>query len=263
MTDEMLSDDRPDHDGDPGTAKRRRRRRILRRVVCAVLLVVVGAGGVLFWLIRSEPAHWTRHQQFLQSTSPEELKSIARKIDRQLEGALGDKRIHMTIEEANVWITEKTDEWLKYRDYEMPSQISRPMIALDGGQLLLSFGLNVSGFSQVFTAGFDLKFLENGNALLQLRNVTAGRLPLPADGIGDYIRSKVPDNATARRAAGWLDKLDGVEFKPALKHGKQRKVCVVDYDVAEDGITLTVQVEKRPGYGQPKQLQTQVATAEE
>ena len=296
MTDQTSSDEqppaeRPEHngDGDAGAARPRRPRRVLRHVLCVVLVVVVGTGAVVFWLMRSEPAHWKRHQQFLRSTSPQELKSIARKVDRQMEAlvtlaedleqeqtgqnqvvtaAAGTqkpliKKIHLTIEEANVWITEKVDEWLKYRDYDMPSQISSPMIALDGGKLLLSFELNASGFSQVFTAGFDLEFLENDSAMLQLQNVSAGKLPLPADGIGDYIRSKAPDNPTARRAAGWLDKLDGVEFKPSLKLGEQHKVCVIDYDVAEDGITLTVQVEKRPGYSQPKPPRTQVAAVDE
>ena len=96
------------------------------------------------------------------------------------------------------------------------------------------------------TAGFDVSFLKNGNALLELRDVMAGKLSLPADGIGNYIRSKAPDNPQAARVAGWLDKLDGVEFKPSMKLGKDHKVWVIDYSVGEDGIALTVKVAKRP-----------------
>ena len=261
-------------------ASRPRRRRILRKVLLGALLVIVVGGGVVFWLLRSEPAHWKRHQQFLQSVSPQELKAMARKVDGQMEllvtlseeldeasGGRDDKplvqQIHVTIEEANVWITDKLPDWLKYRDYEMPEQIESPMVAMKGGQLLSSFRFDTPMFSQIFTAGFDVEFLENGNALLQLRNVAAGKLPLPVDGIGDYIRSKAPDNPRAQEAAGWLDKLDGVEFKPSLKLGRKHKACVIDYEVTEDGITLTVRVDERPGYGPRKLTQPQIAAASE
>ena len=261
-------------------ASRPGRRRVLRKVLLAALLVITAGGGTVFWLLRSEPAHWKQHQQFLQSVSPQELKAMTRKVDRQMEllvtlseeldqasDSQADKplvqKVHVAIEEANVWITEKVEEWLKYRDYDMPSEVTSPMIAMEDGQLLLSFRFDTATFSQIFTAGFDVEFLENGNALLRLQNVSAGRLPLPVDGIGDYIRSKAPDNETARKAAGWLDKLDGVEFKPSLKAGKRHKACIVDYEVTEDGITLTVRVAPRPGYAPRKPTPPQIAAASE
>ena len=67
------------------TAARPRRRRLLRAVLLAALLMSVAAGGTIFWLLRSEPAHWKQHQQFLQSASPQELKAMAQKVDRQME----------------------------------------------------------------------------------------------------------------------------------------------------------------------------------
>jgi len=251
----------------------------------------MAGAGTVFWLLRSEPAHWKRHQRFLESTSREELGQMARKVDDQLaslvaaaeslearkagEGPLDTlvattapdrpliEKIHLTVEEANVWITEKVEEWLRYRDYDMPSEIGSPMIAMEDGQLLLSFRFDTAAFSQIFTAGFDVDFLENDNALLLLRDVSAGRLPLPVDGVGDYIRSKAPDSHNAQRAARWLDKLDRVEFKPSLKLGRRHKLCVIDYEVAEDGIILTVRVDKRPGYPPAKLAPPQIAAASE
>ena len=299
---------KPDDGGAARPLRRQRRRRILRLVAVSLLLLIVGGGGTVFYLLRSPPTHWQKHQAFLRSTSPQELNAIATRVDDrmgslialaeqleegQLQNLLAEadeqnvpgqqalatlpgqpastaapakpliKKIHMTPQEANAWISQKLDEWLRYRDYEMPDQVADPMIAIDDNRLLLSFAFESSGFSQVFTAGFDLTFLKNGKASLELRDVTAGQLPLPVDGIGNYIRSKAPGNATAKRVATWLDKLDGVEFKPSMKLGKKHKVWVIAYDVTEDGIDLTVKVQKRPGYGPaPKKQQTQVAVAE-
>lgn len=305
-----------------------RRRRIFRYTILSMLLLVVGVTAYLVWMVQSEPEHWKKHQAFLRSTSPEELKAIAQRVDDRIgaliglaealeesqfeallataedadqsavqglpgmqgllaadtSGATGTtdasgkpaakpaakpapkaliKNIHMTPEEANVWIAEKLDEWLRYRDYEMPSQVADPMIAITEGKLLLSFAFESSGFSQVFTAGFDISFLKNGNALLELRDVMAGQLSLPVDGIGNYIRSKAPDNPQAARVAGWLDKLDGVEFKPSMKLGKDHKAWVLDYSVSEDGIDLTVKVARRPDRIAKRKPQAQVAVVTE
>ena len=161
------------------------------------------------------------------------------------------------------WLAEKIHEWMSYRDYVMPENIADPMIAVTDEQLLLSFAINTSAFSQVFTAGFDIDFREDGNASLKLRNVKAGSLPLPVDGIGNYIRSQAPDSGAARKAANWLDKLDGVEFKPSMKLGKKHKAQVTDYAVVEGGIAMTVRVEKRPTYGKPQAQQTTAVAAAE
>ena len=326
-----LSGPSPDLSSPGGSGTKPPRRRLLRTIILALLLIVVCGIGVVIWLLRTPPAHWARHQAFLNSTSPQEIKAIAKRVDDRIDALIGlaealeeaddsdgqasalermltsegeqpsddgqatagsadqgaspggaadgsgaasaaapkaakplIKKIHMSPEEANVWITEKLDEWLHYRDYEMPDQVADPMIAIEDDQLLLSFAFETSGFSQIFTAGFDLTFLENGNALLELRDVKAGQLPLPADGIGNYIRSKAPDNPAAERVADWLDKLEGVEFKPSMKLGKKHKFWVIDYAVAEDGIDLTVKVQKRPTLAaRRKPKPTQVATVAE
>lgn len=256
----------------------RRRRRIIRRALLGLLATIVLAAGVLVWLVRSEPAHWQEHQAYLDSTSPQEIEQTAQSVEQrvlafakmltgpqtaeagtiadvetQVSGEASDtnetkqpvvRKVLLKPHELNAWIAERFEDWMSYRDYDMPEQIQDPMIAVNRDDLKLSFAYRTGRFEQVFTAGFLVTFREDGKAILNLRDVAAGRLSIPADGIGDYLRDHAPDKGQANKVAGWLDKMHRIEFKPSMKLG-EHKVHVLRYDVLEHGVELTVRVEQR------------------
>jgi hypothetical protein len=63
-----------------------------------------------------------------------------------------------------------------------------------------------------------------------------------------------PDTPALRRTADWLDKLDKVEFKPSMKLGDHHKAYVLDYKIREDGLLVTVKIERRPDYSSQPQI---------
>ncbi len=68
----------------PAPAERSVRRRFWRRVILLSLLVLVcGVGGVVF-LSRSQPTHWKKHREFLQTHSREQVETLSQNVDRKL-----------------------------------------------------------------------------------------------------------------------------------------------------------------------------------
>ena len=74
--------------------------------------------------------------------------------------------------------TQKFQEWLTYRDYVMPEGLSEPAVSIEETRLLVSFEFTTHGFSQVFTAGFGVRFAKVGQAIMELDDVMAGKLSL-------------------------------------------------------------------------------------
>lgn len=164
------------------------------------------------------------------------------------------KTIFLTADEVNAYVAQKFHDWINYRDYDMPPELSEPAVGIEEGRMLVSFEYSSNNFSQIFTAGFEIRFIGNGLAELKLTEVSAGKLSLPPEGIGDYLRNHAPDTTELKRAAKWLDKLDRVEFKPSMKLGHQYKAYVIDYKIREDGLLVTVKIESRPSYNRTPQI---------
>lgn len=264
------------------------RYRALKMIGLSLLAITTIAGAAVLYLLRCEPPHWKAYQAFLRDTPPAQLQRLAAEVQKRLESLvlLADdailsgetrllavsgevdvehyrpvfKTLHLSPEEVNAWATEQFREWMTYRGYEMPAELTSPMVAIDNGRLLASFKYESPVWNQVFTVGFRTRFFDDGRAQLQLAEVRAGNLPLPGGNIGAYIRSKAPDTDSARRVSQWLEKLDRVEFKPSMKVGSDHKVTVVGYEVGKDGLHLALKIERRYPPKQPKQLFASVPT---
>lgn len=253
------------------TETKRPRRRLIKKIALGLLACVALGGVMLLWMVRSEPAHWKEHQAYLSTHSPQEIAQTAQTVEQRLlafaksltgpqsagAATIDDmevveevakepviRKMMLTQDEINAWITERFTEWLTYRDYDMPKQIKDPMVVVNKERLAMSFAYRSGGFEQVFTAGFMVTIRKDGKAVLALRDMAAGRLTIPAEGIGDYLREHAPDKGSASKVGEWLDKMHRVEFKPSMKIDGH-KVHVMSYDVREDGVELTVKIDPK------------------
>lgn len=78
----MSDKQKPKQSGiDPRTKPRRRWR---RRVLLAAIVVPLIALAAVFYLARSEPAHWKAFHQRLADKSPDQLEAIASNVERRL-----------------------------------------------------------------------------------------------------------------------------------------------------------------------------------
>jgi hypothetical protein len=266
-----------------------RLRRIVGIAVVATASLAVGIVVTMTVMVRSEPAHWKAHQQYLQSHSAEQIAQDAAAVEQRIlsltqladetvaqqPGASGGlmpvngdaisdepivRKVRFDQQELNAWVAQKFHEWMAYRDYVMPQEVNDPMIAIENGRLMLSFALRAGEFSQVFTAGFDVTFEPDGMALMELRDVMAGNLSIASDGIGDYLRRYGPEDARVDQIAEWLDKLDRLEFKPSMKIGDTHKARVIAFSVVEDGVEVTLELTPRPSHVARREMIASVPT---
>lgn len=154
------------------------------------------------------------------------------------------RRIHLDNQQVNAWLAMNHRDWLAYRDYHMPPEVRDPMVSIADGQMRLFFTYESEVYTQTFNSGFKLDLASDGMATLTLRDMRAGNLPMPIDRLGSAIQQASGHGSAGQDAAQWLDKLQQVTFKPAFKLPDGLKGQVIDYQLADDGITLTVRVER-------------------
>ncbi len=156
-------------------------------------------------------------------------------------------------EEMRALVATRLGRWMEERGYVMPQGIHDPMIAVDDQGLLLAFEVSTPYVNQVFTARFDVRLLPDGMGMLELRKLWAGRLPLPVEGLGRFIRTQATAGSRAERLAGWLDKLHGLEFRPVLELAHRRRARVERMEVLAEGVRASVRVQDHLTYRQTNQ----------
>jgi len=259
-----------------------RTRRIIKRAIGLTLLSITLAVAVMFYLARSEPAHWKEHQAFLQSSSPDQIKQLADGVQSQLQAlanlgivqaeinpsasfSVGDDPTQQNVKPQDVHINEdKTltltnpqlaavvqsglDKWMRDRGYIKPKEITDPMVAVDDGELVMAFRFRSDGFTQIISGKFDLKINDDGMAELSMTRFLVGKLPVPANAIAEYLRKSAKGDKNAVKVGLWLEKLQHFTFKPVLELDHRRRARVQDYKLLDKGLELTVRIQDHKTY---------------
>lgn len=160
----------------------------------------------------------------------------------------GPHRIDLSRQEMNALLQTHLNEWASQRGYQMPAEISSPMVALDGERLLLGFRVDVAGVVHAVSAEATLRFQTDGKARLKVHNYNLGQLPVPVEALGATLLKRAPNDSRAQELAGWLDKLADFEFRPLVKLPSRHKARVVKYEPNADGVRLTVMIEPPTKY---------------
>ncbi|MCC6680671.1 MAG: hypothetical protein IT445_07185 [Phycisphaeraceae bacterium] len=172
------------------------------------------------------------------------------------------RKLSLTRDELAALVTARYEQWLDSRGYVKPAELTEPMIQPEGAQLVAAFKFVTRGFSQVFTARFDLVFHDDGYATLKLDSLQAGRMPIPAAEVSDYLRKNAGNSALA--AGEWLSKLEDLRFKPVLDDlPYRRRARVLGFNSEGEIVELTIRVQDFRTYAETNARQeAQMRTAE-
>jgi hypothetical protein len=261
-------------------ARPRRLRRFMKRAVLLTLLLVTLAVAAMTYLARSEPAYWKEHRAFIRQSSPEQIDRLAQEVQTQLDtltnlgitqakadqftsGSAGagqdnvkpedvrineDQTLTLTNPQLAAVVQTRLDQWMKERGYVRPKEITDPMVAVDDGKLVMAFELDAGGFTSIISGKFKLTIQDDGMAELSLKRFLVGKLPVPANAIGEHLRKKSGNDERAAKVGDWLEKLQHFKFKPVLELEHRRRARVQDYKLLESGLELTVRIQDHKTY---------------
>lgn|GEM_PF-5711328 len=266
----------------------RRVMRFVRRVVLVCLVLGAIALAWMLQLARTEPEAFVAYDHFLESSSPREIHDLSEQASGKLQNLVKEldvtdtatatsavqegnsgleldelastnekekeeetskfRTLQMTSDELNAMLITSMNDWADERGYEIPPQVSDPMIAFEGDEIVIGFRVNIAGVVQSITAPVRLKFLDNGMMRITVEQYSAGTLPIPADSLGSWLAKKAPHDTNLARAGRWLDKLHGMEIKPVIKLESRHRAWVTGFKLKEKGIELSMRIDPPKKY---------------
>lgn len=170
------------------------------------------------------------------------------------------RTLRLTEPQLKALVLERFDEWMSQRGYVKPDEVTEPMVGLKGGGFVLAFRLATPHFTQILSAQFDVAIQADGMALMKMDQFQAGRLPIPAHSIGEWIRSKAPGDQRLAKIGDWLGKLEDFEFKPVFELENRRRARVESFAVHGRTVELTVRVQDHRTYRQANEAFAVVPT---
>ena len=256
---------------------RRRGRRFRQLVLIALILVLTALGVWLYLLYHSTPAYWLENQQFLERTRPEELNAMAHDLEVQvlrlqsykgplpghapapdrgteppveaknrIAAAKNERTIRMSVAQANAWLATKLPKWLAHQNWQMPDQISRPMIHVEDNNLVLGFKWDSPEISNVFSIVLGVSMTEDGMVRIQRKTIRWGQLPVPYEFLVKHLHKR--SSARKRRVVEWITQMsDGTPQTPVFPHAgdgtNSTRLRLLDLRLENDQIEVTLRVE--------------------
>lgn len=169
-----------------------------------VLLVVIGFIGYRLWV--SPPDFWTAAAEKLDAMSADARQRVAESLrnsvmeqwslpgpyadSRDYQDAInrgektadliGDTRtLTIPLEDANAFLVHNLDDRLNAKGIGIPEAVQRVLIHTDNNRPILAIHIKNQDVDQVFSFELETDFDTPDSPIIQVRNVTAGRLPLP------------------------------------------------------------------------------------
>lgn len=175
-----------------------------------------------------------------EAEEPERLSSFEALQARAREPGL--RKVEMTVDELNAWIETRAPDWLANQGIEMPSQVSDPMVALEGEQLVVGFRFSEGDFSQWVSMNVDVRVDDTGRAHARLTGVRGGRLPVPARRAMEQMAERLEKRVGAEKMAQARAAMDGREFSARLKLDS-RIATMTDLTTRGRKLSITVRTE--------------------
>jgi len=243
-------------------------RRLLKRwIVLALAVAFLGVAGRGYWLFRSDPEHWQHRRAFIETSREEDLVAMANHVESQVlklqsyQGPLPGqaakavdtvaedpslRRVHMTLDEANAWLTTKLDQWLANRGVMMPSHLSRPTIHVDDGEMVISALLDAPQMRKVISTTLDIEIMADGLLRIERQSIRWGRLPVPLS----FVEELFGQHTSPQRRA-LLDDVtrmtNGEPQDPRIPYlgdrSRRRMMRLLAIDLRDDEIDLTFRIE--------------------
>jgi len=219
------------------------------RVAAALLvaLLVAVAGGYYFWTGR--PAGWEQAQTALRAMPAASQRSAAQSLANQTVTQMTDLRdaepwqLRIGLEEANAWLAHELRPWAVGQGQPIPQQVGHVAVWTEAGRVVFGAEADLDGTKQVISIAAAHEVNEQGQVVVKLAGVRAGRVPLPVNALVERL-----DLASNPRTAPLLPYIDmaltGVVLEPQ-PIDNTRRVRVEKVDVEEDAVVLTLRTEPR------------------
>lgn len=147
-------------------------------------------------------------------------------------------------------VSEMFSEWTSQRGFDVPSQLTEPVVLADGGKLAIAFEIVTPNWEQVFSGFVKLSFRPDGMAVGRVEELTAGSLPMSVTAVGEMLQRQLPQSEShlANQIGDWVAQLERFEFRPVLEMEHRRRARVVGMNVGADGVTLQMRVQDHETY---------------
>ncbi|GAB4108779.1 MAG: hypothetical protein Kow00105_16570 [Phycisphaeraceae bacterium] len=224
-----------------------------------VNVLLLGLLGVLAWnRWHSEPDYWTVNLARLQAQAPEQLTDTADRLFNRLltelsdpQGyqpepngsakSLGVREVRIPFDQANAWLATRFGDWLANQQIELPPELDSLLVAEHDNRLVLAGRIRRDGINQILSIVVSPRFLENGQAVLEIDKVYAGRLPLPVG----VIMNRIPENPGIPELARGIRIIkQGMPFDAVCPIDHTRRARIVGLNIEETGMTLTIRAER-------------------
>ena len=254
---------------------------IKRGLIASTLAVTLGA-GLTVYLLQRPPAVWHEAQAILDETTDAEREQLAEDVMQRLSRAadrLGPEQdtvfgaefkadptklttvlasqsvdeifeVELSNEELLLVASQWVNKWVKQRGFEMPSQMSRPVVMIQDGVLIIAFELVVGDWRQIFSGQISLRFDADGMAHGRVTELAAGSFPLSVTGVGDWVAKQLPNSQseTAHKMGEWIAELEDFEFRPVLEVEHRRRARVTSMQLRKDSLTMTMRLQDHRTY---------------
>ena len=245
------------------TSPARRKRSTTRLLVLTgsgLLLTTIAAltivGGIGYWMWQGTPEHWAAQQRFRADAGEKELARLAAAaenravsritdIDTRATDGVSRRTLRLSFDQINAWLDRRLDDWLSNQGAEMPAGLESPMLTSESGDLVLSFRARTAQLDQVISVVFGAAVQPDGRVRLRVKQVLGGRLPMPVDRVIGQVARQLEDSGEA--SSGHVRRvLNGEPAGPlVMRIDGSRRARLVDLAVREDGVTVTLNVERQ------------------
>lgn len=184
------------------------------------------------------------------SAPPPSISSTASNSSAKAAGAERvTHQLHLNIQDLNAWIDHELPALLESQQVKMPPEIKLPMLAVEGGNLVLAFRYESSQTTQVVS--LIIKPVMQGPAdrpqlRLEIQGLRGGRLPLPSQSVIESFQEMAQNKQQpGMKLLG--DILGGKAFDPVFPIFTADKptgvVRLLNFKLASDGLDLTLRVD--------------------
>ncbi len=235
-----------------------------------VILVLVAGAALLYYLWSAPPAHWQRHQAWLQTTSIQERQALATGLEKRLLQRLSQVPLpprqtqgtgtlppvsppvdfSITTDEANAWLEQRLPEVLANQHLHLPDNIKGLMLAVEGQTLLLSFQYQSPKIDQVFTLETQPDFVIGADGVPQLdfnlQSLRGGRMRIP-NGLLDRATQQAEQQGVDKAVESVMATLRGRAIDAAVPYpgDPSRTVRITDIDLKQTALDLKARVEAK------------------
>jgi|GEM_PF-2361643 len=242
-------------------AKRSRGVRVLGLAFAGVfvLLCIAALIGYLGW--QGKPAYWTQQQERINAMSTQQREAVSESLRNRLLTEWSDpgektpvtqddlfghrNTIEIAYEDLNVWIAEEGTMLLEDVGIKMPKSVKGAMVDSPGdGLLRISCDIKKGEMKQVIAMSFAIEVSSHGTVVSQLKDATAGRLPLPTKTAIDLVASRADEKGIM------LDLMQGTPIGPIElpidpSEDGVRDGRLVGLEVQDDALVITRETVRR------------------